>query len=51
VTIQLTAGQYYPIRVEYYENMQDGAAVQLFWQTASMSKQIVPASAFFHSIP
>ena len=48
-TIALTAGQLYPIQVEYYENYVGDAEIELFWQAPNMSQpQIVPASAFFH---
>ncbi|HEX6121610.1 MAG TPA: PA14 domain-containing protein [Ktedonobacterales bacterium] len=44
-TIQLTGGQAYSIKVEYYENQIDGATIQLFWITpGSTARQIVPTS-------
>jgi hypothetical protein len=44
-TIQLTGGQAYSIKVEYYENQIDGAAIQLFWTVpGSGGSQIVPSS-------
>jgi MSHA biogenesis protein MshQ len=44
-TIQLTGGQTYSIKVEYYENQIDGAAIQLFWSVpGSGARQIVPSS-------
>jgi hypothetical protein len=49
LTIALTAGTLYPIKVEYYENNIDGAQIQLYWQAQGMSqKAVVPASALFH---
>nr|MBF6591418.1 hypothetical protein [Ktedonobacterales bacterium] len=48
VSIALTAGQPASIKVEYYENQQDGATIQLFWQSSTIARQIVPASAFSH---
>ena len=42
-TIALTAGQKYPIKMEYYEN--GGSAVaQLSWSSSSQAKQIIPSS-------
>ncbi|MBN1805738.1 MAG: hypothetical protein JW837_10835 [Sedimentisphaerales bacterium] len=41
-TINLTGGQRYPIRLEFYEN--GGSAVcQLSWQGPSISRQIIPS--------
>jgi hypothetical protein len=49
LTIALTAGTLYPIKVEYYENNIGGAEIQLYWQTPGTSqKAVVPASALLH---
>jgi hypothetical protein len=42
-TIALTAGQWYPIELDFYEN-GGGAAITLSWSEASVSKQIIPAA-------
>jgi hypothetical protein len=42
--INLVAGQRYGVRVEYYENT-GGAVAQLFWQSPSTPRQIIPAGA------
>jgi len=42
--INLVAGQRYGVRVEYYENT-GGAAAQLFWQSPSTPRQIIPTGA------
>jgi len=42
--INLVAGQRYGVRVEYYENT-GGAVAQLFWQSPSTPRQIVPSGA------
>jgi hypothetical protein len=42
--INLVAGQLYGIRVEYYEN-GGGAMAQLYWQSPSTPRQIVPVGA------
>ncbi len=49
-TIQLQAGQKYAIRLEYYESL-GGAMVQLFWQSPSQFKQIIPQSQLFAQLP
>ncbi len=41
--IALTAGQAYPIRLEYFENA-GGATLQWFWRSASQPEEIVPQS-------
>jgi hypothetical protein len=47
--ITLAAGQRVPIVVEYFEN-QGSAAVNLFWESASQPREIVPqARLFAHS--
>ena len=47
--ITLTAGQYYPIVLEYYENTQS-AIMQLRWSSTSQSKQLIPSGRFAHSV-
>ena len=42
-TIALTAGQYYDLRMEYYENGGDAEA-HLSWSSPSQAKEIVPQS-------
>jgi hypothetical protein len=42
-TIALTAGQPYPIKMEYYQNTNTALA-QLSWSSASQAKQIIPQS-------
>jgi len=49
-TIALTAGVKYDIKMEHYE-ADLGSVAQLFWQSASQPKQIVPQSAFFPPTP
>ena len=39
--VQLVAGQKADIRIEYFENT-GGAYVQLFWQSLTMPKTLVP---------
>ena len=41
--IALTAGERYPIRLEFYENGGD-ARVSLAWSSASQTKQVIPAA-------
>jgi glucose/arabinose dehydrogenase len=43
VTAVLTAGQAYPIQIDFYEN-GGGATATLSWSSASQPKQIVPQS-------
>jgi len=45
-SIGLTAGEKYPITMEYYENTNDAVA-QLSWSSPSTAKAIVPASRLF----
>ncbi|MCD9024984.1 beta-glucanase [Cohnella silvisoli] len=45
-TIQLTAGQKYDIKLEYYDNTEDAVA-KLSWSSASRSKQIVPQNRLY----
>ena len=42
-SITLLADTWYPIRMEYYERW-GGAVAQLFWQSASEPRQLVPSS-------
>lgn len=49
-TIALQAGQWYPVRMEYYE-AGGGAVARLSWQSASQSKQIIPSSRLRASNP
>ncbi|MGH7680701.1 MAG: PQQ-dependent sugar dehydrogenase [Candidatus Eiseniibacteriota bacterium] len=42
-TIALVAGQYYDLRMEYYENGGDAVA-QLSWSSPSQAKEIIPQS-------
>lgn len=44
--IALTAGKRYPIKVEYFETIQN-ASVRLFWSSPGLEKQIVPQSRLF----
>jgi len=43
--IELTAGQRYSIRMEYY-NEDEEAEAHLFWESPSQPKGVVPAAAF-----
>ena len=45
-TIALTAGQRYPIVMEYYENA-GSATARLLWSSASTPKAVVPSSRLF----
>ena len=49
-TIRLNAGQRYDVRLEYVENTAD-AMVNLSWASPSQSKQIIPQSKLFSTIP
>jgi fibronectin type 3 domain-containing protein/glucose/arabinose dehydrogenase len=44
--VQLTAGQNANIRIEYFENT-GGAYIQMYWESATMAKTIVPTAALF----
>jgi len=48
-TITLLAGQYYPIRMEYYQN-GGGSQAQLSWSSASQGLEVVPSSQLLASI-
>ena len=45
-SIALTAGQLYPITVEFYENT-GGAEMSLYWSSPSQGGQIIPQSQLF----
>ncbi len=47
-TIDLEAGKFYNIKVEY-ENDKDDAIIQFFWQSPSVAKEIVPKSSLYSS--
>jgi hypothetical protein len=49
-TVPLVAGQYYDLRVEYYEN-GGGATASLSWSTPTKSKQVIPQSQLFTAVP
>ncbi len=44
--ITLTAGQKYPIKIEYYENAS-GAVAKLLWQYPGVSQQVVPTTYLY----
>jgi hypothetical protein len=46
-TVTLTAGQQYPLKLEYYENTYSAAA-QLLWQGPNTTQQVIPASVLSH---
>ncbi len=41
-TVDLVAGQFYRVRMEYYENT-GGAVAQLSWESPSIGRQVIPA--------
>lgn len=45
-SVALTAGQKYPIKIEYYEN-GGGAVAKLLWQYPGVGQQIVPANYLY----
>lgn len=45
-TIALTAGQFYEIRMEYYENAGDASA-RLEWESATQPREVIPASQLY----
>lgn len=49
-TITLEAGKPYEIKVEYYEN-GGGAEARLYWWSASQSREIIPSSVLYPTIP
>jgi uncharacterized protein (DUF1800 family) len=48
VRLPVVAGTRYDIQLEYYENTQNARA-QLYWQSASQPKQIIPAERLYPS--
>jgi hypothetical protein len=46
-TISLTAGQYYKIKIEYYEN-SGGAEVDFHWSSPSVAYEIVPSTNLYY---
>lgn len=46
--IELEAGKKYPIRIEYYETVQN-ASIFLSWKSASQEQQIIPQKNLFTS--
>ncbi len=47
-TINLTAGQRYDLKMEYYEH-SNGAVARLLWSAAGVAKEVVPTSQLFPS--
>jgi len=47
-TINLTAGQRYDLKMEFYEH-SNGAVVRLSWAAPGVAKEVVPASQLFPS--
>lgn len=45
-TIQLTAGQKYDIKLEYYDNTEDAIA-KLSWSSPLQAKQIIPQNRLY----
>lgn len=45
-TLQLTAGQFYALRVEYFE-ATGGASARLEWSSPTLARQVVPQSVLF----
>ena len=50
-TFAFTAGEQYPIKVEYLETAGGSASVQLYWSSASQPKAFIPEDAFFYPLP
>lgn len=48
IPIVLEKDIFYPFQVEYVHSM-DEAKIQLFWESSSVPKQIVPSSMFYYS--
>lgn len=46
--IFLKAGKRYPVKVEYFETIQN-ASIRLFWSSQSQARQVVPTDRFFTS--
>lgn len=49
-SINLSAGKYYAIRVEYFENTGK-AKMKLSWATDALAQQVIPSAALFTAIP
>jgi predicted alpha-1,6-mannanase (GH76 family) len=48
--ITLTAGEKYPIRLDYFEN-GGGARVKLEWSAAAQVREVVPTSQLYQALP
>jgi hypothetical protein len=48
-SIQLAAGQWYPIRMEYYEN-GGGAAARLSWSSPTVTREIIPQAQLYPNV-
>lgn len=46
--IPLFAGQFYKIRLEYFEDFGGPAVIQLSWQSSSRELELIPASRLYH---
>ena len=44
VTVPLTAGQYYPIELDYFQNERGSPQISLSWSTPFSPKTIIPQS-------
>ncbi|MBS4059637.1 MAG: alpha-L-fucosidase [Bacteroidetes bacterium] len=44
--IRLQKGQFYPMRIEYFESLQN-ASISLSWESASQKKEVIPQKNFF----
>ena len=49
-TINLTAGQVYPIRMDYFEN-SGGAVARLEWSSPSQAREVVPRGRLYTAAP
>eukprot|EP01022_Parablepharisma_sp_SALTPOND_P020162 TRINITY_DN3593_c0_g1_i1.p2 TRINITY_DN3593_c0_g1~~TRINITY_DN3593_c0_g1_i1.p2 ORF type:complete len:1692 (-),score=110.26 TRINITY_DN3593_c0_g1_i1:19422-24497(-) len=47
--ISLSAGQFYPIRIQYFEQSSD-ASIILEWKTGTIQRQVIPEAAFYSNI-
>ena len=47
--IALTAGQFYPIKVQYFEQTSE-ASIALEWGTATITRQTIPSTAFYSNV-
>ena len=47
--ISLTSGNYYPITVQYFEQTNEASFI-LEWMTSTISREVIPSSAFFSNI-